>query len=590
MNVEMDLAILHERKNRNVVDRLGTMGKSTRVMTMLLGSVAVVLVLQNLITSGQLSSASSSTRQLDSDNPSIPSQQRKVFHNLLTLPDDFIVRRNTQRGKLDTQEETLVHEVEPGKPGCMRTLSITMTNTHGNRPETCTFLDVFDKVILRMYVDGSTEPSVEVVLNSLFGIHHSDVGTIDPAANHLYSVSSNGAHVLKVPAPFESGLKITFQSTTEETLYYWSFLNYEEYTVAMHEPLRLQIRPGVLDLSQNQLLLAQAYEQHGYLLGFTMGVTVSKEEQDLVDDLWFHNGGELLVLDHSIPERASLMRGLGSEDNFFETCTPTINKMPGTDTHGFQYALGRSKSPMTHAVERADYVSAYRVFLNHDVIPFSSSLDFRIGNTEHYEYSNVAFWYGSRPTPGTPPNLFTDRWEVCGKEEFNPDNFEDLDKARQELERRPMMRKDCQEVRTSGSDLLDLTYALTNHAIHGNEKISLGLVQARVSVYATISKEFISAILDSSSYSCIQLQIYHDDVTIVWLENDLVYFGATRKGHDVSWSSPHYPTGDVKVSMLVGNTENINYRAWTVGIMVKPVSCNANVRAGFNHSIPLVVA
>jgi hypothetical protein len=105
---------------------------------------------------------------------------------------------------MQKHEETVVHEIV-GQQGCMRSNSLVQTMTRdNNRLGTCTPMDVFDFVVLRIYVDNdddSEEPSVEVVVNHLFGIHHTNAITVSGSKskrrtvnNYLYSIiTANGS-------------------------------------------------------------------------------------------------------------------------------------------------------------------------------------------------------------------------------------------------------------------------------------------------------------------------------------------------------------------------------------------------------------
>jgi hypothetical protein len=577
--------------------------------------------------------------------------QRKVFHSLLTLPKDFVARRDTNRGRLTTSSETVVHDIfgqeeqEQFGGGCMRTLSITMSK-HAQRPATCTPIDVFDFVILRVYVNNNPEPSIEVVVNHLFGIHHSDAVTVPGRRaskrrtmnNYLYSITANGAMILKIPAPFASGIKITMtkqnKNNAEDTLNniinFWSFLDYEEYPIpgSLQEPLRLHIREGVLDAQHNQLRLAHAYNQRGYLLGFTMGVELTEEgkhrwldgaplqtQQTLklqklqlpgaapreAVDKWFHNGGEMLVLDQTDPKRASLIHGIGAEDAFFETCSPLggDSKQMHSDTHGFQYALDKDRTGITSALDRVDYVSAYRAFLDHDVIPFQKSFALHMGNTKYYEYSSVTYWYGSsqqQPSSSSSKSKsimpLVDTWQVCGQQSFLPSSYM-LDTYKMMITgQQPMTKDKCKEIYTGSDEFLDLMYTMIKPGSISNAE------NQRVSVYATISYERIEVILSSASsssssskiLSCIQLEIFHDDFTLVWLVGELIYLGETRRGHGVSLSDPFQPNHgeDVEMAILMANTENNNFRAWLLGVTARPISCDEE-RQFADEGLPLPI-
>ena len=575
--------------------------------------------------------SSSSSYWFEPQNTPQPTRQhfsqRKVFSNMLTLPDDFVPRRSTNRGKVQGLKETTIHDLSSATGGCAKSLTFSLTRNN-ERPSTCTPLDVYDWVQLRIYVDGHPEPLVDSAVNHLFGIHHAHGDAknqilMRPALDTImYSVSSNGNLALKLPMPYAHSLKVTLtklpQYQNDTTVYLWSFLEYEEYPRAgsFVEPLRLHVQEGVLETDLNQLQMAHASytSARGYLVGFTLGVKLSDHGHDLLQDyfrnrtgrttkpvdLWYHNGGEMLVLDQRDALRSSLMHGIGAEDSVWESCSPIHSRMLQAPTHGFQYAFGAAPTfaSLQSAMEKPAYISLYKAYVDHHLLPFSTSMDLHMGNTEHFEYSSVTYWYstlGNKHSSSAPSQRLVDRWTVCGPTRFNARDYDNgLEQTRSTLLLRSKLTSprdsSCRVMAPGGSgDFLDLTYAMILPGRKTNAKLHSS---ARVSVYATIPYDRIAhLVVDTTSGggSCIQLEIFHDDATLVWLNGDLVYYGNTRQGHQTFWSDPYQPrpNQDLELAMMVGNTENNNFRAWLVGVTAKSASCTLEAQWRGNNTIPL---
>ncbi|RYY88818.1 DUF2961 domain-containing protein [archaeon] len=115
-------------------------------------------------------------------------------------------------------------------------------------------------------------------------------------------------------------------------------------------------------------------------LGYLLGTALGFRYQD-TSDFWFHNGGEMVIADHTTNPR--VFKGTGGEDFFCSSCWftyhhtfPDWGYLYGTNTKNF---------------------SAYRFFVNDFQIPFQSEISLSYGvNRDHVQ--SVMYWYQTKPS------------------------------------------------------------------------------------------------------------------------------------------------------------------------------------------------
>jgi hypothetical protein len=151
-------------------------------------------------------------------------------------------------------------------------------------------------MIVRIYFDGSTTPSVESPLGPLFGIHH---GTGEVwgnekdgygADNSLFKISENGAYSLIAPMPFASRCRITIKDENSKTLKtpmrVWAQVSYYQYNpncklkekMRFNAIFRKENRLDKYGSESDGLSYKRSYhighaQGSGNLLGFTFGLT-----------------------------------------------------------------------------------------------------------------------------------------------------------------------------------------------------------------------------------------------------------------------------------------------------------------------------
>jgi len=247
-------------------------------------------------------------------------------------------------------------------------------------------------LILRMYWDGETVPSVQSPIGDFFG----------QGWGEFYNFSSlplaasprrGRAMVCYFPMPFANGARITIENDSEfpvECFYY--YVDYEEYPKLDLDVLRFHAwwnhkiekpapdEPKVNITGEYNHILADI-KGKGQYVGtnyYINSPTVS----------WYGEGDDMFFIDGE--KWPSSLHGTGTEDYFNQAFG-----MPERFDHPY-YGLAR----LQRGINEQGRVHAYRFHIQ-DPIRFSKSLLATIehGHNNGYpmEMSTVAYWYQSEP-------------------------------------------------------------------------------------------------------------------------------------------------------------------------------------------------
>ncbi len=262
------------------------------------------------------------------------------------------------------------------------------------------------RIVLRMYWDGETNPSVETPIGDFFGL---GLGVYYPWQSAVLSVGHNNALNCFFPMPYQHHARITV--TNEGTKVVGSFyynIEYRSYshplpadTLYFHAEYR-QAQPNhgwtnnwqgngdPLVNDRTNLTGKDNYvwfeaKGHGQYVGVTMSVLQNQ-------DGWWGEGDEMFFIDNN-PKPVG---GTGSEDYFLGAWdfggSPFSYQLYGAPVVGRELAGGRS--------------SVYRFHLD-SPIPFKTWMKATIehGNANHRSdnYYSVAYWYQSEPHMPFPP-------------------------------------------------------------------------------------------------------------------------------------------------------------------------------------------
>ena len=243
--------------------------------------------------------------------------------------------------------------------------------------------DYLRKILIRMYWDDESHPSVEVPIGDFFGSPFQ-------YKHHLpkYLGMSSGGYYSYFPMPFKYGARIEIENQSEEEVYAFYYqVNYYSLDKGsmpdempyFHAYWNRNIRT---DYPGNYIAL----EAEGK--GFFVGLNFNGQPYD--GRLFYLEGDEMIYVDG---ETAPSIHGTGLEDYF---------------TSGWYFKDGEF-SALFHGLTLLDQgtgrVTAYRHHIP-DAIPFNKSIQVSLehghGNKEVIDLSTTSFWYQSEPHNAFP--------------------------------------------------------------------------------------------------------------------------------------------------------------------------------------------
>jgi hypothetical protein len=324
----------------------------------------------------------------------------------LTHPQSYVLKRASSTDPTGGNAD--FRSIEPGA-------TLTVLDADGPAVLTHIWFTVYDpepyhlkRLVLRMYWDGESSPSVETPLGDFFGL---GLGDYHVWESELLSVANERALNSFFPMPFQKHARITVTNEGKQKApsFYYN-LDYRAFskplpadTLYFHAQFR-QAQPNAgwtnkwesngdrtvedkknLDGEGNYLWLAAI--GRGHFVGVTMSVLQNQ-------DGWWGEGDDMFFIDGE--PRPSII-GTGSEDYFLGAWdfgqTGFSHRLHGAPVKGEERAGSRS--------------SVYRFHLD-SPIPFTKSIRATIehGHANHRSdnYYSVAYWYQTEPH-GEPPLL-----------------------------------------------------------------------------------------------------------------------------------------------------------------------------------------
>jgi hypothetical protein len=291
----------------------------------------------------------------------------------LARPQDFSAARasSTARngGNLDTVDipadgrEVTIAEI-PG-PGAITHIWNTF---RGNGRD----------LVVRIYWEGSGNPSVEAPIGDLFGVAMGVNAEV--RSDPVQDTSGGRARNCWWRMPFNTSARVTVSNTSPEKrlvkLYY--YIDFARYAKPVKDIRYFHARFRETDPTERgQPVLLAEVRGRGHFVGIVMGVRKRTPG-------WFGEGDDIITVDG---ERAFV--GTGTEDYF-------------CDAWGFRVFSSRFHGvPVYEGRRVGDRLSAYRFHVL-DPIPFRKSFRFEIEhwpwvsplpNSGREYYSSTAFWY-----------------------------------------------------------------------------------------------------------------------------------------------------------------------------------------------------
>lgn len=246
------------------------------------------------------------------------------------------------------------------------------------------------KMVLRMYWDGESSPSVEAPVGDFFGL---GLGEYFLYQSIPLSIGADKALNSFFPMPFQKHARITLANEGHQRAeaIYWN-IDMRAYksplpadTLYFHAQFR-QATPNKalaqnktnLDGKDNYVWVEAA--GRGHFAGVTMSVIENK-------DGWWGEGDDMFFVDG---EKLPSINGTGSEDYF----------LGAWDFGGKPFAYGLFGAPVVGAELQGARWSVYRFHLD-SPIPFTKSLRATIehghANDRGDNFYSVAYWYQTEP-------------------------------------------------------------------------------------------------------------------------------------------------------------------------------------------------
>jgi len=263
------------------------------------------------------------------------------------------------------------------------------------------------RVVLRMYWDGETNPSVETPIGDFFGL---GLGEYHTWQSEMLSVGNNNSLNCFFPMPFAHHARITVTNEGEQpilALYY--NIDYRTYshplpagTLYFHaEYNQAQPNHGWTDnwktngdsLVNNKTNLDgkdnyvwMEAEGHGQYVGVTMSVLQNQ-------DMWWGEGDDMFFIDGS---KTPQIDGTGSEDYFLGAWDfgghPFSYQLYGAPIVGRELAGSRSSVYRFHLAQPIPFQKSFKATIEHGH-----------ANARSDNFYSVAYWYQAEPHQPLPP-------------------------------------------------------------------------------------------------------------------------------------------------------------------------------------------
>jgi len=259
------------------------------------------------------------------------------------------------------------------------------------------------KVVIRMFWDDEESPSVEAPLGDFFGIGHGISKNIISAPLVMCPQNGKGYNCY-FPMPYNKAARIEIYNESEEYIYFYFYVDYEEYDhtvdseLRFHAQWRREITKGIDEAGKtNQDFMLGGYNltgDHNYIImeargrGHYVGCNMNIHNLRYTNQFnWYGEGDDMIFIDDEPwPPR---LHGTGTEDYFNTAWAPNQ-----------EYCSPYSGITLAGGPNFFGKFSYYRYHIE-DPIMFSKSIKVTIehGHDNHRsdDYSSTAYWYQTEP-------------------------------------------------------------------------------------------------------------------------------------------------------------------------------------------------
>jgi hypothetical protein len=315
----------------------------------------------------------------------------------LTQPHDYVLKRSSSYDRTGGNED--YRELAPGG-------TLTLLDADGPGEVTHVWMTIasremfhLKKLVLRMYWDGETTPSVETPVGDFFGLGLGDYFLYQSAP---LAVGADKALNSFFPMPFQKHARITVTNEGKDKVdaYYFN-IDYRAYShplaadaLYFHAQYRqcapcTAIQGNAKNLTGEDNYIWVKAQGRGHFAGVTMSVLENA-------DHWWGEGDDMFFVDG---EKLPSINGTGTEDYF----------LGAWDFGGKPFAYPLFGAPQVGPERAGSRWSVYRFHLD-SPITFTKSLRATIehghANDRADNYFSVAYWYQTEPHeafPGLPP-------------------------------------------------------------------------------------------------------------------------------------------------------------------------------------------
>jgi Protein of unknown function (DUF2961) len=289
--------------------------------------------------------------------------------------------------------------------GSISHIWLTVAGEHMGQPRTRE-PDLLRRLLIRMYWDGETEPSVLVPLGDFFGVGHARTVNFASAPLQMSPEDGKGFNCF-FHMPFASGARIEVVSEMrEESVYLYYYVDYEEFDALdeglgrFHAQWRRQNPcpgPGQAPGETNEDYLLTGTNLDGaanYVIldaegrGHYVGCVLSIRNLRPTDQWnWYGEGDDMIFIDGDT--WPPTLHGTGTEDYFNTAWCPSQSY--SAPYHGITLPGGPNWS---------GDISLYRFHVE-DPVTFTRhirvSIEHGHANKRTDDYSSVAYWYQAEP-------------------------------------------------------------------------------------------------------------------------------------------------------------------------------------------------
>ena len=312
----------------------------------------------------------------------------------LTKPQEYVLKRASSYDRTGGNEdyralapgETLALLDTPG-PGEISHIWVTIASRENFH---------LKKIVLRIFWDGESSPSVEAPIGDFFGL---GLGTYFLYQSAPLAVGGDKALNCFFPMPFQKHARITVTNEGREHVgaLYWN-IDFRAYpaplpadTLYFHAQYRQATPNKALVGNKTNLDGKDNYDWmeatgRGHFVGVTMSVLENA-------DGWWGEGDDMFFIDG---EKLPSINGTGSEDYF----------LGAWDFGGKSFSYPLFGAPVVGPELEGSRWSVYRFHLD-SPITFTKSLRATIehgnANDRGDNYYSVAYWYQTEPHAPFPP-------------------------------------------------------------------------------------------------------------------------------------------------------------------------------------------